>query len=57
MKDLIIWVNMMIKKYPKHKTDIIGSLQLCEDEIEEGGSQTHEIELCKESIMQIVGEK
>lgn len=34
-----------IKKHPQHKSEVIDYLQLCQDEIDEGGSVEHEVEL------------
>ena len=56
MKELITWSNEVLKSYPDLKNDILDLISLCENEIEEGGSPTHEIELCKESIKQLIQE-
>lgn len=57
MKELITFVKEYEKKYPQHKEEINNFLTLCQDEIEEGNSETNEIELCKSSILQLVGEE
>lgn len=54
MEHLKTYVNEMIEKYPQHKSEIIGLFQLCLDEIEEGGSREHEIELCINDIKELI---
>lgn len=56
MDQLVQWAKGIAKDHPKHKWEIWDFISLCQDEIEEGGSETHEIELCKSSILQLVGE-
>ncbi len=55
MNELVQWAKNIAKEYPSHRNEIWDFLSLCQDEIEEGGSETHEIELCKSSICQLVG--
>ena len=43
----------MAYHYPHKMNEINASLDLCQAEIAEGGSETHEIELCAEDIKQI----
>lgn len=43
-----------IKQYPQYKPDILDFYQLCRDEIEEGGSETHEVELCIKDIEALI---
>lgn len=49
-------VNEQIENYPLLKEEILDFYQLAIDEIDEGGSATHEIELCQESIKQLIDE-
>lgn len=43
-----------IDKYPQHKDKVNDFVQLCLDEIEEGGSIEHEIQLCIGSINELL---
>ena len=43
-----------IKEYPQYKEDILDFYQLCKDEIEEGGSEAHEIDLCINDIENLI---
>lgn len=52
MKELIKYATEMAIKYPFKTHSINELLQLCQDEIDEGGSEAHEIELCAEDIRQ-----
>ena len=56
MKELIQWATSLKNEYPDKFSEIWDYVSLCQDEIEEGGSPTHEIELCKESIKQLIEE-
>lgn len=57
MKELIKYATEMARQYP-HKLKTINELiQLCKDEIDEGGSEAHEIELCSEDIRQACEEE
>jgi len=50
------YIKEQIVKYPSLKEEILDFYQLAIDEIDEGGSVTHEIELCQESIKQLIDE-
>ena len=54
MKQLQEFVRTKIKEHPQYKQDILDLYQLCLDEIEEGGSETHEIELCMSAINDLI---
>jgi hypothetical protein len=43
-----------MKAYPQHKSEIMDLYQLCLDEIEEGGSPQHEINLCRNEIVELI---
>jgi hypothetical protein len=50
------WIKVQITKHPEHKEEILDYYDLCIDEIEQGGSPTHEIELCINSIEELTEE-
>jgi hypothetical protein len=56
MKELIQWVGEMKQSHPDKSEEMLDLVSLCRDEIEEGGSPSHEIALCKESIKQLIEE-
>ena len=56
MRELKIYATEWARKYPNKLRQINELLQLCQDEIDEGGSEAHEIELCAEDIKQICEE-
>lgn len=49
-------INKQIVKYPLLKEEILDLYELAINEIEEDGSASHEIELCQESIKQLIDE-
>lgn len=49
-------INKQIVKYPLLKEEILDFYELAINEIEEGGSASHEIYLCEESIKQLIDE-
>lgn len=57
MEELRKLVLETIKKYPNLKEQISDLLQLCIDEIEEGGSRQHEIDLCRGEIQYLVDQQ
>lgn len=56
MEELVQWAKKYKDTHPDKFYQIWDFISLCDDEIEQGGSPEHEIELCKESIRQLVGE-
>jgi hypothetical protein len=50
------WIKVQITKHPEYKEEILDYYDLCINEIEDGGSPTHEIELCRDSIEQLTEE-
>jgi len=54
MTNLIEFTEQVLAKYPSLKPDIDSLIQLCHDEIEEGGSEANEISLCWTDIDQLV---
>jgi hypothetical protein len=57
MKELIEFAKGFIKDNPQFKSEVIDLIELCQSEIEEGGSMQHEINLCIESIKQLKEEQ
>lgn len=57
MTNLIDYANLVMEKYPSLKSDVQGLIQLCIDEIEEGSTESHEIELCWSDIDGLVKEE
>ena len=53
MNELIKYATEMARQYPTRLNEINDLLSLCHSEIEEGGSEAHEIELCAEDIKQL----
>ena len=49
-------INEQIVKYPLLKEEILDFYELAINEIEEGESANHEIDLCLESIKQLIDE-
>jgi hypothetical protein len=45
LKRAVDFGNEFIKKHPQHKSEVHDFFQLMKDEIEEGGSTEHEIDL------------
>lgn len=53
MKELIEFAKDFLKENPNLRDEVSDLVQLCRDEIDEGGSPAHEISLCIESIKQL----
>lgn len=56
-QELIQFARGFIKDNPQLKEEVIDLVELCFSEIEEGGSEQHEINLCIESIKQLLEEQ
>lgn len=56
LEQLRTWVTDKMVKYPDLRSDIRGLYRLCLDEIEDGGSVEHEIELCINDIEELIDE-
>lgn len=54
MERLIEYAKETIKKHPELLHEINDLIQLCKDEIEQGESPEHEIQLCIEDIRQLI---
>ena len=57
MKRLTDYTKEFISKHPQLKEEVDNLVQLCYNEIEEGGSKEHEIDLAIESIDQLLEEE
>jgi hypothetical protein len=57
MENLRKYLRECIEKHPHLKSEILELYSLCASEIGEGGSESHEIELCKNSVNELIGEK
>lgn len=56
MEEFKKWVQEQIDLHPKLKMEILDFFWLCIDEINEGGSQHHEINLAMNSINELIEE-
>jgi hypothetical protein len=54
LEKLLIQMNRLITEYPQHKEGITELYYLCLDEIEGGGSPTHECELAWSDMLDFV---
>jgi hypothetical protein len=53
-QELRRFVIETMKTNPQHKREIMDLYQLCLDEIEEGGSPQHEMDLCRNEIEELI---
>lgn len=56
-KELKTFGDEIIKKNPHHTNEVQGLLELCLDEIQEGFSEDHEIELCWNDLNDLMNKK
>ena len=54
MEELVQWARSLKNEHPDKFDEIWELVDLCYNEIEQGGSPEHEIELCKDSIIQLL---
>jgi hypothetical protein len=54
MENLLIDLRAVITKFPQLKDEVNSMFQLCKDEIEEGGSYEHEIQLCYGAVKDLI---
>lgn len=47
----------VVEQHPELEEEVVGLFNLCISEIEEGGSESHEIELCISDVDELVKEK
>jgi hypothetical protein len=55
IEQLVQWAKGVAKEHPKHRDEIWSLISLCQDEVEEGGSETHEVQLAYNDICDLVG--
>ena len=53
---LVEFIKEKIKSYPKLKDEIIDLYSLCLSEIEEGGTEYHEVGMCLNDIKELIKE-
>lgn len=53
MQNLIEFAMEFVRENPNLKNDVVELIELCKSEIEEGGSESHEVSLAMESIKQL----
>lgn len=56
LEQLRKWVDEKMTQHPELRSDIRDLYRLCLDEIEDGGSVEHEIELCINDIDELIDE-
>ena len=54
IQDLKKYCREVIFKHPEHEEEIVELYLLCVSEIEEGGSPSHEIELCMSDVNDLI---
>jgi hypothetical protein len=54
MTQLLEYTEEVLAKYPQLKPDVDALIQLCIDEIDEGGSESHEQSLCWSDVSELV---
>lgn len=55
IQELAVWAKEVRKNHPEHSSEILDFLFLCQDEVEGGGSESHEVQLCYNDICDLVG--
>ena len=55
LDELVQWAKGIKQRFPEHKDEIWSFISLCQDEIEEGGSESHEVQLAYNDICDLVG--
>ena len=55
LEQLVQWARNVAKDYPEYKDEIWSFISLCQDEVEEGGSEAHEVQLAYNDICDLVG--
>lgn len=56
MEELRNYCREVISKYPLIREEVEDLYTLCMTEIEDGGSTTHEIELCMSDIQELIND-
>ena len=55
LEQLVQWAKGIAKEHPKHRDEIWSFISLCQDEVQEGGSESHEVQLAYNDICDLVG--
>lgn len=55
LDDLVQWAKGIKQRFPQYRDAIWDLISLCQDEIEEGSSESHEVQLCYNDICDLVG--
>jgi hypothetical protein len=55
LDELVQWAKGVAKKHPKHRDEIWSFISLCQDEVSDGGSEPHEVQLAYNDICDLVG--
>ena len=55
INDLVEWAKGIKKRFPEHRDEIWDLISLCIDEVQDGGSETHEVQLAYNDICVLVG--
>jgi hypothetical protein len=53
-EQFIKYVLDKLETYPQHRKEIRDLFRLCKDEISEGGSPQHEMDLCRNDIEELI---
>jgi hypothetical protein len=55
LPQLVEWAKGIKQRFPQHRDEIWSFISLCQDEIEEGSSEAHEVQLAYNDICDLVG--
>ena len=55
LEELVQWAKEIKQRFPQHKDEIWSFISLCQDKIEDGGSESHEVQLAYNDICDLVG--
>jgi len=55
LDQLVQWAKGVAKDHPKHRDEIWSFISLCQDEVSDGGSESHEVQLAYNDICDLVG--
>lgn len=55
LDELVQWAKGIKQRFPEHRDNIWSFISLCQDEVAEGGSETHEVQLAYNDICDLVG--
>lgn len=53
-EEFIKYILNKLETYPQHRKEIRELFTLCKDEIREGGSPQHEMDLCRNDIEELI---